>query len=119
MEIKGTNGILKATESYVEISRKSFGGAVTQGLKGDKRLYYKDLATVEYKKPSILANGYIQFIMNAELAGNQSVGLTGVTSLEASKDPNAVILRAFKKGFAAETEKFYNYVSERIAFYKQ
>ena len=118
MELKGTNGIITANEKYVEISRKSFGGVMTQGQKGDKRFYYKDLMTVEYKKPSIISNGYIQLVVSPELASNQGVNISGTTKQDASKDPNAVILRAFKKGFADETQKFYNYVMEQLDNYK-
>ncbi|KRM79504.1 hypothetical protein FC84_GL001685 [Lapidilactobacillus dextrinicus DSM 20335] len=118
MELKGTNGVLIAYDDYVEISRKSLGGFITQGNKGNKKFFYKDLISIEYKKPSKLANGYIQFVVNPEMATSQSVGITGQTNLDASKDPNAVILRAFKKSFAKETEEFYRYVDKRLSYYK-
>lgn len=117
MELKATNGTINAFEDRVEISRKSVGGFITQGIKGDRIIYYKDMKAIEYKKPTMLANGYLQFITNVEMAKNQGVGILG-SSLDATKDPNAVILRAFKKKFGEETENFYNYVMERFNYFK-
>lgn len=118
MEIKGINGIAKAYEDHVTISRKTLGGFSFQGVKGDRDIYYRDMVSVEYKKPTKLTNGYIQFIVNPELATNQKVGLLATTQ-EASEDPNAVTLRAFTKKSTEETEVFYNYVMERLAASKQ
>lgn len=118
MEIKGINGTATASEDHVSISRKTVGGVLMQGIKGDKKIYYKDLVSVEFKKPSKLANGYIQFVVNPELAVDQKVGLLATTK-EASEDPNAITLRAFTKKAANEAEDFYNYVMEKLASSKQ
>lgn len=118
MEIKGINGIAKAFEDHVTISRKTLGGFSFQGIKGDKDFYYRDMVSVEYKKPSKMTNGYIQFVVNPELAVDQKVGLLATTK-EASEDPNAVTLRAFTKKSAEEADIFYNYIMERLAASKQ
>ena len=96
LSLKGLNGILKIYNDRVTISRKTAMGFMMQGIKGDRDIYFKDIKSIEFKKATMLANGYIQFITNAELATNQKVGILG-TSLEASKDPNAIIVRAFNK----------------------
>lgn len=105
-EVKGFGGFVYVHSDRVIISRKSITGFIYQGFKGDKTIYFKDIKSIEYKKPTKLVNGYIQFVVNPELARNQSVGIFG-TSYEAAKDPDALILRAFKKETVQDGEKVY------------
>ncbi|WP_416353756.1 SHOCT domain-containing protein [Agrilactobacillus fermenti] len=116
--ITGVNGRATAYEDHVNISRKSFGGLLFQGFKGEKEIFYSDLKGIEYKKPNLMLNGYIQFITNAELAKNQAVGWVG-TTLDAAEDPNAIILRAFKKSNVRMYEKFHRYVMLKLQAAKQ
>ncbi len=113
--LKATNGTLNVFEDKVEISRKSLTGILSQGIKGDRVLFYKDLSSVEYKKPTLLANGYIKFI----LAGTSDVGaattILGTTTQDSLKDPNTLILRAFNKETPIESEKAYKLVMEKIS----
>lgn len=113
MKLKGMNGVLTADDEKISISRKTLTGFIMQGIKGDRVIYYKDMTSIEFKKPTKLANGYIQFIVNPELAVNQKVGIIG-TSTKALQDPNSVALRAFKKSTANECENFYKYVKENL-----
>lgn len=111
-QVKGTGGIVYVFSDHIEISRKSITGFIEQGIKGDKSIYFKDIKAIEYKKPTMWANGYIQFITNMELAKNQSVGVLG-TKTSATKDPNAVILRAFKKEVIKNAELVYKISMEQ------
>ena len=95
--IKCTNGLLKVYEDRAVISRNTVMGFVSQGLKGDKVFFYKDLSSIEYKKPSFFANGYIKFVTAGTQETKQNIGMLGNTTFEASKDPNTLILRAFNK----------------------
>lgn len=104
--VKGSNGIVEVYENKVVISRKTATGLLLQGIKGDREIFFADIKSIEFKKATILANGYIQFITNAEMSKNQKVGLLG-TSLNAAKDPNAVIIRAFNKQTVADSLKVY------------
>lgn len=105
-KVKGTGGIVYVFSDRVVISRKSITVFFGQGIKGDKTIYFKDIKAIEYKKPTVWANGYIQFIANMELATNQTVEILG-TALKALKDPNAVILRAIKKEVVQNVEAVY------------
>ena len=111
-KVKGTGGIVYIFSDHIEISRKSITGFIEQGIKGSKSIYFKDIKAIEYKKPTMWANGYIQFITNMELAKNQSVGILG-TKISAAKDPNAVILRAFKKEVIKNAELVYKISMEQ------
>jgi hypothetical protein len=54
------NGTVELTDSYVIIRRKGVLGLLTQGLKGEKRIPYSSITSVQFKTPG-LTNGYIQF----------------------------------------------------------
>lgn len=113
--LKCTNGLLKVYEDRVVISRKTMGGFVSQNLKGDKTFFYHDLTSIEYRKPSIWANGYIKFITAGTQETNQNIGILGNTTFDASKDPNSLILRAFNKEIPTKSEEIYLYILERIS----
>jgi hypothetical protein len=115
MSLKATNGILNIYEDRVVISRKTGAGVLMQGLKGDLPLFYKDLASVEFRKPTIWANGYIKFILRGVASGNAAVRLTGWSTAESAKDPNTLILRAFNKKTPVESEKAYDIVMKKIS----
>ena len=113
--LKCTNGLLKVYEDKVIISRNTVAGFITQGLKGDKIFFYKDLSSVEYRKPTFFANGYIKFITAGTNETSQNRGIVGNTTLEASKDPNALILRAFNKEIPNKSEEIYSYILQKIS----
>ena len=105
--LKCSNGILIVYEDRVVISRKTVSGFVTQGLKGDKVFFYKDLSSVEYRKPSLWANGYLKFIIEGSTEVSQNLGFLGVTTTNAAKDSNTLILRAFNKEIPNKSEELY------------
>ena len=113
--IKCTNGLLKVYEDRAVISRNTVMGFVSQGLKGDKVFFYKDLSSIEYKKPSFFANGYIKFVTAGTQETKQNIGMLGNTTFEASKDPNTLILRAFNKEIPKKSEEIYNYILKRMS----
>lgn len=117
MKLKCTNGILYVYEDRVIISRKTLIGFTTQGIKGDKTFYYKDLTGIEYRKPTMFANGYIKFIVPGSNETNQKVTLIGTTT-EAMQDENSLILRAFNKEVPKKSEEIYNYILQKINEYK-
>ena len=111
---RGSNGQVEAYDDKIVIKRKGFFGIAAQGIKGDRTIYYTDLKGIEYKKPTMLANGYIQFITNIELANDSNVTIIGTSSVEALKDPNTVILRAFKKNNVIQYEKLHDFVMDKF-----
>lgn len=113
--MKGTNGILTVYEDKVVISRKTLGGFITQNIKGDKTFFYSDLSSVEYRKPSILANGYIKFITAGTKETKQNIGILGNTKMNALSDENTLILRAFNKEIPNKSEEIYNYIMKKIS----
>lgn len=115
--VKGVNGIVYVFPDRVVLSRKTALGFVTQGIKGDREIYFNDIKSIEFKKATMMANGYIQFITNVELATNQKVGLIG-SSRKAAEDPNAVIIRAFSKQTVKDSVNVYEKALELLNNYK-
>jgi hypothetical protein len=113
-EFKGQNGKVLVYKDYLVISRKTLGGFMTQGgSSGDRTYFYKDISSVEYKKPNFFSNGYIKVLISGSQDTNAKVGLFG-SSKESMKDQNTVILRAFSSSVGIETDKIYALVMKKI-----
>ncbi len=117
MELKATNGVLFVYEDRVVISRKTFTGFMMQGLAGDRTLYFTDVQSVEYRKPTMLANGYMQFIIAGTPYTNSRPGLLA-SSKQSAEDPNTLILRAFNKNTPIEAEKAHKIILSRLNHFR-
>lgn len=117
MSLKGTNGTVTAYDDRVVISRKGLAAFAAQGIKGDKTIFYSDLASVEFKKPG-WTNGYIKFIYAGTVSITARVGMLK-TSMKSLEDENTVILRAFNKSIPQQSEDLYNLLLKNIQEYKQ
>lgn len=115
MKLKCTNGLLIVYDDKIIISRKTAMGFLSQGLKGDKVFFYKDLSSIEYKKPSFFANGYMKFITAGTNETNQNIGILGNTTKKALQDANTLILRAFNKEIPILSDKIYQYILNKIS----
>ncbi len=114
-QFKGQNGIIIVYEDSIVISRKSFGGFISQGgSSGDRRYFYKDITTIEYKKPTLMGNGYYKIIVQGTTETNAKVGLLG-SSLQSAQDQNTVILRAFSKKVGEETDRIYQIIMQKLS----
>ncbi len=114
-EFKGQNGIIIVYDECVAISRKSFGGFISQGgFAGERKYFYKDITSIEYKKPTFVANGYFKVLTAGSVETNAKVGILS-SSMDSMKDQNTVILRAFNKKVGEETDKIYELVMEKIS----
>jgi len=118
-EFKGQNGIIIVYDECVAISRKSFGGFISQGgASGERKYFYKDIKSIEYKKPTFVANGYFKVLIDGSIETNAKVG-TLSSSKDSMKDQNTVVLRAFNKKVGAEANEIYNLVMEKISVAKK
>jgi len=118
MELKGTNGTITAYEDRAILARKGFAAFASQGgFTGDRTYFYKDLNSIEFKKPSMMANGYIKFIIAGTIDTKATTGLLG-SSMKSLEDPNTVILRAFKKDTPRLSEELYHLLLEKMSAIK-
>ena len=80
---KGNNGTIEVND-YNVIIRRSGLNARLLGLRGDKEIMIKNITAIQFKKPGILTNGFIQFAFSGS---SESKG--GV--FDATKDENSVV----------------------------
>jgi hypothetical protein len=85
---KGVNGQLLLYKNRVRIERKGVLSFLTQGLKGQKDVFIKQISSIQFKPAGLLTNGYIQF---AFLGGTENKG--GL--FNATQDENTIM---FNKG---------------------
>jgi hypothetical protein len=118
-EFKGQNGKIQVYEEYIIISRATFGGFVSQGGHvGERRIYYRDMTSFEFKKPTFIANGYYKVILPGTADVNAKVGILS-SSKESMKDQNTIVLRAFSSKVGLEAERIYNLIIDLIRKSKQ
>lgn len=109
-KLKGTNGTIYLYEDKIIINRKGFIGHVFQGMRGERTIFIKDIKSIEFRKPKLYANGYIQFITNLEINPPKYFGV----SEEMWKDPNIVVVRAFQKQMVNDSEKMCSLITKQI-----
>ena len=84
MEVKGHNGSIVFDGKKIIIKRNGVVALLTQGFKGDKEIYIKQISSIQLKQAGLLTSGYIQFAFSG---GKENKG--GL--LDAGKDENTVI----------------------------
>ena len=84
MEVKGHNGSIVFDGKKIIIKRNGGVALLTQGFKGDKEIYIKQISSIQLKQAGLLTSGYIQFAFSG---GKENKG--GL--LDAGKDENTVI----------------------------
>lgn len=101
---KPTKTFVKATDTYIEIERKGALNALNVGLTGGKRIPYRNITAVQFKKATIWVNGYIQFSL---LGGGEKKG--GVFA--ATQDENTIM---FSTKFEDEAEELRQLIEAKI-----
>jgi len=113
-EFKGQNGKIMVFDDHIAISRATFGGFMSQGgYAGDRQFFYRDITSIEYRKPTFMANGYFKIIVPGTTDTSAKVGLFK-SSTESMQDPNTVVLRAFSSKVGEETDKIYKLIMEKL-----
>lgn len=115
-KIDGANGCLIVYNDRVVISRKTIMGFLAQRFTGDRVIPFSNISSIEFRKPTLIANGYIQFIISGTLPVRAKTGIFG-TSQESLKDPNTVIFRAFNSDIPAKSEKIYHLILKKVEEY--
>lgn len=95
-------GTVELLEHFIVIRRQGILSALNQGLKGEKRIPFASVTSVQFKEPGI-TTGYIQF---GVLGGRESRG--GV--LDATQDENTVL---FLKKSASDFRELRDIVERR------
>lgn len=99
---KGTNGTLVVKENTIEIIRSGLNARLL-GLRGNKEILIKNITSIQFKKPGLLTNGFIQFAFSGS---SESKG--GV--IDATKDENSVV---FTKSELKNFERLKDIINEK------
>lgn len=85
---KGVNGQVEFDGTFITINRKGLMARGTVG-KGEKRIPLSSVSAVQWKPPSKLIRGFIQFTVPG---GNEGRSRFGKQTQDAAKDENAVVV---------------------------
>ena len=106
LSAKGRNGQLFVDEIWITITRKGFSAKVSQGIsKGEKKIPIKQIIAVQFKKPSLMTAGYIQFTISGGKESTKGI-------LSAMEDENSIVFGN------SETDKFIaikDFIENKIA----
>lgn len=101
---KGVNGQIELCNESVYIRRKGLISLLSPGLKGDKEIIIRDIASVHFKKAGKWGNGFIQFVPKGDKVNQESL-------LRWIQDAHTVI---FNAGHQHRFEEIRDFVAERI-----
>jgi len=114
--IKGANNTLIVYEDRVLLTKEGLLQKYRGGMGGDRTIYYRDMMSIEYKKPKI-DNGYIKFIMpgSVDATARSGFGTSSAQTWAANLDPNNVILASgFSKAIGENADKCYSIIMEQF-----
>ncbi len=108
INLEGFDATMKIYEDRaVIIGKKNLYGFMYGKMRnGSKQFYFQDLTSVQYKKASIWTNGFIQFEYPGSHSGNNHFSENSFGIMYGKTDLKLC-------------EKAYEYIKERIDFYKR
>lgn len=74
--------MLSIYDDYLSIQPKGFLGFTREGLKGERKIFYKDITSVQFKASNKLFAGFIEFYFAGSNTHNQGGGLISGTDNE-------------------------------------
>jgi hypothetical protein len=73
IKAEGVTGQIEITNGIINITRKGLRATLSQGKKGELTIPVYRVAKVDYKKPSLLTNGHIHFLLEGEKEDSHSI----------------------------------------------
>jgi len=84
---KGLNGFVSFDGQFITISRKGFLAVASFG-KSEKRIPVSSITAVQFKPPSTITNGFMQFTIPG---GVEQKSIFGQQGINAARDENTVV----------------------------
>ncbi|MBR7071824.1 MAG: SHOCT domain-containing protein [Clostridia bacterium] len=109
MQISTALAELKVYEDHCVLTAKKNAVSLlitNKFFAGDKKFYYSDLTSVQFRDPGLITDGYMEFEYPGSRSGNSSGAYTS---------ENAI---AFTKKDLEKMKEIYNYVDGKIREYK-
>lgn len=106
LNAKGRNGQLIVDDFWVTITRKGLSAKLVQGFsKGEKKIPIQQIIAVQFKKPSLMTAGYIQFTISGGKESTKGI-------MAAMDDENSVV---FGPNDLKDFEKIKNFIEDKIS----
>ncbi len=74
-EVSYIDSTLKVYEDCISFTPKGFFGFMAKGLAGERKIFYKDITSVQFKKPTKWLAGFIEFYVVGHYNTKQGGGL--------------------------------------------
>lgn len=105
--VKGGTGKIIVYNEYVMIQREGFLGSVGNNIrKGNKTYNYNSIIGIDYRKPSLVANGYIRLLTPNSKSINSPQDLMN--------DDDTVVIGYLSKKARQDVEKVYDILMDKI-----
>lgn len=66
LRAEGITGQIEISSGVITVTRKGFRATLSQGSKGEMTISANQVTRVDYKKPTLLVNGHIHFVLEGE-----------------------------------------------------
>lgn len=101
-DVQGAQKILNVYDDHITLTQiKNFRSILTSNwFKGTKKIYYSDIASIQYRNPTSLILGYIQF---------EAIGVASGDNFNSENS------WTFEKDKTAIAQEIIDYVQKRIA----
>ena len=109
MKVDGHNGQLELCDNKIRITRKGFVALVTHGLKESKEILTEHILDIQFRKASLLTNGYIHFAISG--GKGKKIGF-----LQAEHDEDTIIFTIKQQ---PEFEKIKDILDMKISHSKK
>ncbi len=115
-ELTSSSGmVLKVYEDHLILTQKGFMGALTRGFAGEKKIYYRDLTSIQFKSAG-WTPGFIEFTFPG--SNDKSGGaISGVTNENRYTFSNSSL--SVQKQLTKEALKAKDFIDEKIKTYKK
>jgi hypothetical protein len=104
--MKGLGETLDIYEDKLTITPKGLTGFMYKPFKGSKTIMFHSLSAIQFKKASLIANGYLQFTISGGVESRKGVGA-------AKTDENSFMFSCFGDANKVASE-IKDYIEKRI-----
>lgn len=104
-EVECAGTLFRVYDDCVSLSPKGFLGFASKGLAGERKLFYKDISSVQFKESTKLLSGFIEFYVigvNAKQGGGLFAGTNNENRF------------TFYNKSLSEMQKAYEYIHNKI-----
>lgn len=98
--------ILTVYDDCVSFKHKGAIGFFTKGIQGERKIYYKQIASIQYKNASSLLSGFIEFYLDGHHGSKQGGGM-----LSGTQNENRFY---FYKKHQSDMSKAYEYIQDKV-----